>query len=92
MLAFHISNRSLRLDGVLADLARRNGARSVTFADGEFNPRNGKDPSEWLVMARDSLAFDSLVQNPRWRVVRGRAESEVWTDDFSNILRVFRWY
>jgi hypothetical protein len=92
MLAFHISNRSLRLEGVLADLARHNGAMSVSFADGEFNPVNGKDPSEWLVMARDSRAFDSLVQNPRWRVLHGRSDADVWTDDFSNILRVFRWY
>ena len=92
MLAFHISNRSLKLDGVLADLARHNGALTVSFADGEFNPRNGKDPSEWLVMARQSPAFDSLVPNPRWRVLRGRTDSDVWTDDFSNILRVFRWY
>ncbi len=92
MLAFHISNRSLRLDGVLADLAKHNGAMSLSFADGEFDPVRGKDPSEWLVMARNSPAFDSLAQNPRWRVVQGRTDSDVWTDDFSNILRVFRWY
>ena len=92
MLAFHISNRSLRLDGVLADLAKHNGAMSVSFADGEFDPVRGKDPSEWLVMARNSPAFDSLAQDPRWRVVQGRPDSDVWTDDFSNILRVFRWY
>jgi len=92
MLAFHISSRSLRLDGVLADLAKHNGAMSLSFADGEFGPVRGKDPSEWLVMARNSPAFDSLAQNPRWRVVQGRTDSDVWTDDFSNILRVFRWY
>ena len=92
MLAFHISNRSLRLDGVLADLAKHNGAMSLSFADGEFNPVSGKDPSEWLVMARNSAAFDTLAQNPHWRVVEGRTDSHVWTDDFSNILRVFRWY
>jgi spermidine synthase len=92
MLAFHISNRSLRLDGVLADLAEHNGAMSLSFADGEFDPVGGKDPSEWLVMARNSPAFDSLAQDPRWRVVQGRIDADVWTDDFSNILRVFRWY
>ncbi len=92
MLAFHISSRSLRLDGVLADLAKHNGAMSLSFADGEFGPVRGKDPSEWLVMARNSPAFDSLAQNPRWRVVQGRTDPDVWTDDFSNILRVFRWY
>lgn len=92
MLAFHISNRSLKLDRVLADLAARNGARSMSWADGEFDPVRGKDPSEWLVMARDSPALDLLAQGRRWRVLQGQPEANVWTDDFSNILHVFRWY
>ena len=92
MLAFHISNRSLKLDTVLADLAKRKGATCLSFADGEHNRRTGKDPSEWLVMARHSPAFEILAQDPRWRVVEGRNGSTAWTDDFSNILSVFRWY
>ena len=92
MLAFHISNRSLKLDAVLADLAKRNGAMCLSLADGEHNPVTGKDPSEWLVMAQHSPAFDSLAQDPRWRVVEGRNGSHAWTDDFSNIVSVFRWY
>ena len=92
MLAFHISNRSLRLNTVLADLGKQNNAVSLSFADGEFDPVRGKDPSEWLVMAQHSPALDLLAQNPRWRALQGQAESDVWTDDFSNILRVFRWY
>lgn len=91
MLAFHVSNRSLKLDTVLADLAKRYGATCRSFADGEHNPFTGKDPSEWVVMARPSPAFDSLAKDPRWRVVEGRNQS-AWTDDFSNILGVFRWY
>jgi len=92
MLAFHISNRSLKLNTVLADLATHSSATSLSFADGEFDPVRGKDPSEWLVMAQHSPALDVLAQNPRWRALQGHAESDVWTDDFSNILRVFRWY
>jgi hypothetical protein len=91
MLAFHVSNRSLKLDKVLADLAQQNGAMSLSFADGEHNPETGKDPSEWVVMAQHSPAFDSLAQRRNWRLLEGRG-SAVWTDDFSNILRVFRWY
>lgn len=91
MLAFHISNRSLKLDTVLANLAERNGARCLSFADGEHNPLTGKDPSEWLVMAQHSPAFDTLAHDRRWRVVEGNG-SAAWTDDFSNILSVFRWY
>jgi len=92
LLAFHISNRSLKLDTVLAELAKRNGATCLSFADGEHNPLSGKDPSEWLVMARHSPAFDNLAQDPRWRVVDPGDGARAWTDDFSNILSVFRWY
>jgi hypothetical protein len=92
MLAFHISNRSLKLDRVLATLSARNGARSLSLVDGEFDRVRGKDPSEWLVMARESPALDELAQSRRWRELQERTESDAWTDDFSNILRVFRWY
>jgi len=92
MIAFHISNRSLKLDAVLADLAKRNNSISLRIVDGEHNPVTGKDPSEWLVMAQHSPAFDSLAQKPNWRLLEGRTESIAWTDDFSNILSVFRWY
>ena len=92
MLAFHISNRSLKLDRVLADLARQNGATSLSFADGEYDAARAKDPSEWAVMAQHSPALDNLIANPRWRVLRPQTEPTPWTDDFSNILRVFRWY
>ena len=92
MLAFHISNRSLKLDAVLAALAKHNGSMSLRLADGEHDPVRGKDPSEWVVMARQSTAFDSLAQNPRWQPLEARTGSFAWTDDFSNIVRVFRWY
>lgn len=92
MLAFNISNRSVKLDTVLADLAKGFGATCLSLADGEQNVRTGKDPSEWLVMAQQSPAFEILAQDPRWRVVKPTNGSRVWTDDFSNILKVFRWY
>lgn len=92
MIAFHVSNRSLKLNTVLADLAKRNGSMVMGLADGEQDPVSGKDPSEWVVMARQSAAFDSLAQYPRWQRLEGRADAHAWTDDFSNILRVLRWY
>jgi hypothetical protein len=92
IVAFHVSNRSLRLDRVLSDLARRSNSMSLRCVDGEHNPKTGKDPSEWVVMTRQSPAFDALAQNNNWRRLEGRAEANAWTDDFSNILSVFRWY
>ena len=92
MLAFQISNRSLQLETVLANLAKQNGAMVLRSADGEHDPVTGKDPSEWVVMAQLSPAFDTLANDPRWRAVEARAGAAAWTDDFSNILSVFRWY
>ena len=92
MLVFHVSNRSLKLDDVLAALAQHHGSVSVGMVDAQHDPVTGKDPSEWVVMARQSPAFEILIQNPRWRPLQARTESDAWTDDFSNILRVFRWY
>src|SRR5688500_4071447 len=42
MLAFNISNRSVKLDTVLADLAKGFGATCLSLADGEQNVRTGK--------------------------------------------------
>jgi hypothetical protein len=92
MLAFNISNRSVKLDSVLADLAKLNGATCLSFADHEQNLLTAKDPSEWVVMAQHSPAFDILAQDPRWRMVPAGDGSRAWTDDFSNILKVVRWY
>lgn len=92
MIAFHVSNRSLKLDDVLAALAKQNGSMIVGVVDARQDRARGKDPSEWVVMARQSPAFESLSRNSRWRPLQPRTESDAWTDDFSNVLRVFRWY
>ena len=92
MLAFHVSNRSLKLAGVLAALAKQNGSVCAGIVDSQQGRAAGKDPSEWVVMAHQSPAFESLTRNPRWRRLQAQTDSNVWTDDFSNVLRVFRWY
>jgi hypothetical protein len=92
MLAFHVSNRSLKLDDVLAALAQQNGSLSAGIVDTKQDPVRGRDPSEWVVMARQSPAFESLTRNPRWRPLQARTNADAWTDDFSNVLRVFRWF
>jgi hypothetical protein len=32
-----------------------------------------------------------LVQDPRWQTLSGKPGQPVWRDDYSNLLRVFRW-
>jgi spermidine synthase len=93
VLAFHISNRYLDLGPVLGAIARDIGLEARVNFDTVVTPaeqRDGKQPSQWLIMTRALPAMGALGGDARWRAVPAAATS-AWTDDFSNILSVFRW-
>ena len=50
----------------------------------------GKDSSEWAVLARREGAVGLIAQDSRWRRLTGHGvrPTHLWTDDFSNILSV----
>src|SRR6185503_55910 len=82
VLAFHISNRYLNLEPLLAGLSRRAGLSAFIRRDGDENA-TGRFPSWWVVMARSDAALGTIPGDPRWSRAQGNT---VWTDDFSNIL------
>ncbi len=86
VLAFHISNRYLNLEPLLAGLSRRAGLSAFIRRDNERNV-TAKYPSLWVVMARDDAALGTIPNDSRWTRVQGDI---VWTDDFSNILSLLR--
>jgi hypothetical protein len=91
LVVFHISNRSLDLHPVVADLARARSLVCLGFDDTARNQPGGKEPSQWVVMARRPEDVQTLAADPRWQPLEGRPERPVWTDDFSNIVTIFRW-
>ncbi len=91
ILAFHISNRSLDLHPILADLAESRKLICIGFDDLKPDAIEGKDPSQWVVMARSSSEISNLSINSQWQRLNGRKGMRVWSDDFSNILRAIRW-
>lgn len=86
VLAFHISNRYLNLEPLLAGLSRRAGLVGYVRRDEERNVV-GRYPSIWVVMARNDSALGTIAKDDRWRPVQG---DMVWTDDFSNILSLLK--
>ena len=90
MLAFHISNRSLNLKPILADLARSRNLICIGFDDLKPSSLEGKDPSQWVVMARSEPEISNLTVNSQWQRLNG-TEGRVWSDDFSNIVRAIKW-
>ena len=91
ILAFHISNRSLNLKPILAELAESRKLLCIGFDDLKPSSLEGKDPSQWVVMARSAPEISNLSINSQWQPLKGRQGERVWTDDFSNIMRAIRW-
>ena len=91
LLVFHVSNRNLDLSPVVADLARSRNLGCIALGDPMPVPIEGKDPSLWIVMASSPTDFVVLANSSNALVLTGDDRREVWTDDFSNILSVFRW-
>ena len=91
MLAVHISNRYLDLEPVVAALvsdaahvARMRVDRGISLEQEKL----GYTGSVWVVVARRVEDLGAIATDPQWTTLRsGR---DVWTDDFSNLLRVLR--
>ena len=88
-IAFNISNRNLEFSGVMGNLAR--DARLVGRIQQQRDVSQDEQaqfhfPSYWAVMARtsDDLAF--LDADPGWQPLTPDPRTQVWTDDFSNVL------
>jgi spermidine synthase len=91
VLAFHISNMHLRLGPILARLARNNGLDARERA--EYLPESaltdrGWTPSDWVVMARDAADLGVLAADPLWRAPIAASSTPLWTDDYSDLMRV----
>jgi hypothetical protein len=90
LLAFHISNRYMDLRPVLADVARDAGLDCRVRWDAK-DLRIGKAASEWAIMAPSAHDLGSLATDKRWLSLKSDPLRGVWTDDFSNVLRIIRW-
>ncbi|MGE3809874.1 MAG: spermidine synthase, partial [Gemmataceae bacterium] len=101
IIAFHISNRYLNLQPVLANLAEVMDPPLVGIVrhgrdDDRFDPpvpNYGMSASTWVLLSRNRANFGSLTKDSDWEDLADSRDPKVgvWTDDFSNILSVFNW-
>ncbi len=92
MLMFHISNRYLDLKPVLANLAADAGlvCRYQDYQVNETEQATYGSRSTWVVMARSQEDLGGLAQDERWTQPNPDPRVGLWTDEYSNILSVFR--
>jgi hypothetical protein len=94
LLAYHISNRHLALEPVVAGAAADLGLEAwIQENEASAEERaQGKATSTWMIVARDAKDVTELVTPPsRWRSSKAVPGARAWTDDFSNVLGAFRW-
>lgn len=91
LLLFHISNRNLDLTEVVADLAKSRELSALSLLDLTPHQPNGKDPSHWVVLTRNSADYGAIANDRNAKLLLSNGAEGVWTDDFSNILSVLKW-
>ncbi len=94
VLAFHISNRYVELEPVLANIAHELGY--AAYSQNEYSYpieefRRGKQTSHWLVMSATTAPIQPILDTQKWTLAKPRPELGVWTDDRSNLLSIMRW-
>jgi len=93
MIAYHVSNRYLDLEPVVAANAKALGLYAWTQLDGPTQEETaaGKTASKWMIVAKDKDVLKPLKSRQSWWSEAEGSESIAgWTDDYSNVLGVFR--
>lgn len=94
LIAFHVSNRFFDLTPQIGAIARRLGMHAAFRHDipiSDYEEREGKYTSEWVVVAREFADLAPLVEKANWEVWNYEAlEGPVWTDDYSSLRSALR--
>jgi spermidine synthase len=87
VVLFHISNRYVRLEPVLASLARTLGVvcRAQRHVPTKAQQDRGYVGSKWAVLARSPADLGRIAGDPRWHACQDDG-TRVWTDDYSDLL------
>lgn len=97
VVAFHITNRYINLEPVLAALARRANWSGFRYdfhelANGQaLDELTGETVSSWVILSSSPSHLGSLIEDRHMRPLVDKPDQRVWTDDYSNLLSVLEW-
>ena len=95
VLAIHISNRHIDLEPAVAALAARTGlvARRKFFsAPKAQKERLASASSHLVVLVRNEETLDALGLDEGWVPLGAPDRVRVWTDDYTSIVPLLRWW
>lgn len=90
IIAFHISNRHVDLEGPIVLLAKSAGMRAATVTTGA-NDQRGEFTATWMLLSDSEDFFAQREVARSARQPQEIAGLRPWTDDFSSLLPVLHW-
>ena len=94
LVLVHVSNRYMELAPILDRVAHR--LNLVALIRNDFHStveeqREGKSASRWIVMASQREVLEPFLADHRWHHLDGRLGGDLWTDDFTDVLKIIHW-
>ncbi len=90
LLVYHISNLHLDLGPVVGNIAASLKLPARRFddeaSDEDSDNAYARDPSDWIVIARNENDLASIEHDGRWHALLASPGKGIWTDDYSNLL------
>jgi len=88
VIAYHVSNRFLDLKPVVLAIAEKHG---LEYAYVHESAEDGGTTSDWVLLTRDKrfILRPDIVEHTE--PVAPRPDWRVWTDDYSNLVQVFKY-
>ncbi len=90
---FHLTNRYLRLEPVLGNIAAELDlvCRIRVHTPFEAQQERGYQKSTWALLTRRPTDLGAIRLDRRWTPCTVDPSARTWTDDYSNPLEVIRW-
>jgi hypothetical protein len=89
ILALHISNRYFDLTPVIRGQVEKGETLIAIYSIG--NDRQGTDACDWVLLTRNRKFIENPdVRNAAVSLPKDNRGAVVWTDDYSNLFRLFR--
>ena len=93
VILIHISNRYMDLLPIVDRLAQTLTLSAYLRDDFEITPQEeseGKSVSRWIALSPSREKLGNFVDR-NWIALKGQFAGDLWTDDFTDILKVIHW-
>jgi hypothetical protein len=87
-IAFHVTNRFLRLAPVVKKIADANGLLTSLVVDEADDSKFSK--TDWVIVTRNKALLDNPAFSGKTEAIEEIAGLKLWTDDFSGLYQILK--